>query len=138
MQALLDLLKTVYELSSLQVLYDTMEHHVRGLESLRWSHETYRDLLIPIVLGKLPCDMRTNLTRDHDSHEWKFQQFRESILKEIRILQAIPIQELLLQLPIHFSLKPKEDHLSPHNLHHQEQGGSIRSARTLTQHTSAV
>ena len=87
MQALLDLPKPVYELSSLQVFYDTMENHVRGLESLGRSHESYGDLLVPIVLGKLPCDMRTNLARDHDSHEWKFQQLRESILKEIRILE---------------------------------------------------
>jgi len=87
MQALLDLPKPIYELSSLQVFYDTMENHVRGLESLGRSHESYGDLLVPIVLGKLPCDMRTNLARDHDSHEWKFQQLRESILKEIRILE---------------------------------------------------
>ena len=87
MQALLDLPKPVYELSSLHVFYDTMENHVRGLESLGRSHETYGDLLVPIVLGKLPSDMRTNLARDHDSHEWKFQQLRESILKEIRILE---------------------------------------------------
>ena len=83
MQALLDLPKPIYELSSLQVFYDTMENHVRGLESL----ESYGDLLVSIVVGKLPCDMRTNLARDHDSHEWKFQQLRESILKEIRILE---------------------------------------------------
>ena len=87
MQALLDLPKPIYELSSLQVFYDTMENHVRGLESLGRSHESYGDLLVPIVLGMLPCDMRTNLARDHDSHEWKFQQLRESILKEIRILE---------------------------------------------------
>ena len=80
MQALLDLPKPVYELSSL-------ENHVRGLESLGRSHESYGDLLVPIVLGKLPYDMRTNLARDHDSHEWKFQQLRKSILKEIRILE---------------------------------------------------
>lgn len=60
---------------------------MRGLESIGRSHESYGDLLVPIVLGKLPCDMRTNLARDHDSHEWKFQQLRESILKEIRILE---------------------------------------------------
>ena len=87
MQALLDLPKPVYELSSLQAFYDTIENHVRGLESLGRAHETYGDLFIPIVLGKLPCDMRTNLARDHESHEWEFQQLRESILKEIRILE---------------------------------------------------
>lgn len=88
MQALLDLPNPVYELSSLQLFYDTMENHVRGLESLGRSHETYGDLLVPIVLAKLPSDMRTNLACDHDGPEWKFQQLRESILKEIRILEV--------------------------------------------------
>ena len=65
-----------------------MENHVRGLESLGRSHETYGDLLVPMVLGKLPSDMSTNLARDHDGPEWKFQQLRESILKEIWILEV--------------------------------------------------
>ena len=146
MQALLDLPKPVYELSSLQVFYDTMENHVRGLESLGRSHESYGDLLVPIVLGKLPCDMRTNLARDHDSHEWKFPQLRESILKKIRILEigvhTNPSSHThtgaLAELPTPFSPKPKEDHLSLHHLNHQEQGGNVHTARVLTQHTSAA
>ena len=87
MQALLDLSNHVYQLANLQLFYDTMENHVRGLESLGRSHETYGDLLVPITLGKLPSDMRTNLARDHDSPEWKLKELRESILKEIRILE---------------------------------------------------
>ncbi|CAB4001733.1 Hypothetical predicted protein, partial [Paramuricea clavata] len=60
MQCLLDLQNPNYELASLQLFYDTMENHIRG----------------------------TNLARDHDSPEWKFTQLRESIRKEIRILEA--------------------------------------------------
>ena len=88
MQSLLDLPNPKYELASLQLFYDTMESHIRGLESLGRSHSSYGDLLVPIVLGKLPQQIRTNLARDHNSPEWKFQQLRESILKEIRILEA--------------------------------------------------
>ena len=54
MQANLYLLNPVYELSSLQLFYETMENYVRGLESLERSHETYGDPLVPIVLGKIP------------------------------------------------------------------------------------
>jgi hypothetical protein len=61
-----------YELSSLQPFYDTMENHIRGLESLGKSHNNYGDLLVPIVLGKLPHQFRTNLALDHDSPKWKF------------------------------------------------------------------
>ena len=88
MQSLLDQTNPKYELASLQLFNDTMETHIRGLESLGKSHNNYGDLLVPIVLGKLPHQIRTNLARDHDSPEWKFKQLRESILKEIRILEA--------------------------------------------------
>ena len=66
-----------------------MENHVRGLESLGRSHESYGDLWVPIILGKLPHEWRKkNLAHEHDSPEWKFQEPRDAIVKEIRILQA--------------------------------------------------
>jgi hypothetical protein len=79
MQSLLDLQNPNYELASLQLFYDTMENHIKWLESLEKSHNNYGDLLVPIVLGKLPHQLRTKLARDHDSPEWKFAQLRESI-----------------------------------------------------------
>jgi hypothetical protein len=72
MQSLLDLQNPNYELASLQLFYDTMENHIKWLESLEKSHNNYGDLLVPIVLGKLPHQLRTNLARTHDSPEWKF------------------------------------------------------------------
>ena len=50
-----------------------MKTHIRGLESLGKSHNNYGDLLVPIVLGKLPHQITTNLARDHDSPEWQFK-----------------------------------------------------------------
>ena len=88
MQALLDIASPANQLTSLQLFYDTMENHVRGLESLGRSHESYGDLLVPIILGKLPHELRKNLAREHDNPEWKFQELREAIVKEIRILEA--------------------------------------------------
>ena len=39
-------------------------------------------------MGMLPHQVRTNLARDHGSPEWKFEQLRQSILKELMILEA--------------------------------------------------
>ena len=50
MQSLLDLPNPNYELTSLQLLYDTMENNIWGLESLRRTYNSYGDLLAPIVL----------------------------------------------------------------------------------------
>ena len=63
MQALLDLTSPTNQLASLQLFY------ARVLELLGRSHETYGDLLVPIVWGKLPHELRQNLARDHDTVE---------------------------------------------------------------------
>ena len=58
MQALLNLPKPANNHSSLQTFYDTIENHVRGLSSLGKSSETYGSLLTPIILNKLPNEIK--------------------------------------------------------------------------------
>jgi hypothetical protein len=59
MQSLPDLQNPNYELASFQLFYDTMENHIMGLELLGKSHSNHGDLLVPIVLGKLPHQLGT-------------------------------------------------------------------------------
>ena len=58
MLSLLNVPNPIYELTSLQLFYDTMETHFRGLESLKKSHDNYGDILVRIVLGKLPHQVK--------------------------------------------------------------------------------
>ena len=88
MQALLGLSSTANTLSSLQSFYDTVENHIRALSSLGKSPESYGDLLTPIIFGRLPREVQKNLARDHDSGEWKINEMRSSIMKEIQILET--------------------------------------------------
>lgn len=88
MQALLDLPTPSNNAASLRQLYDTIESHIRGLESLGKSKETFGDFLIPIIFGKLPSVVRRNLTRDHTSEQWNIDELRSSIEKEIIILES--------------------------------------------------
>ena len=88
MQALLNLPRPTSELSSLRQFYDFMETHVRGLTSLGKSQDSYSDLLVPIILGKLPNELRRNLAREHSNPKWTFPQLREAIYKEIKILET--------------------------------------------------
>ena len=85
MRALLEMPNT---LNSLRMFHDTIESHSRGLSSLGKSEDTYGDLLVPIILGKLPKDTRQNLARDTDTPEWTFPQLMSAILREIRILET--------------------------------------------------
>ena len=53
MQALLEMPSPSNTLASLRNFYDSVESHIRGLASLGKSEQSYGDLLIPIVIGKL-------------------------------------------------------------------------------------
>ena len=61
--------------------------HTRSLSSLGKSRETYGSLLVPIILNKLPADVRVNLARQHGSDEWTIDELQGALLTEIRILE---------------------------------------------------
>ena len=88
MQALLDTRSPNGQLEDLQKFYDTLETHIRGLASLGKAQESYGDLLIPIILGKLPNDVRKNLAREHETLDWTIDQLRNALQKELRIVEA--------------------------------------------------
>ena len=88
MQALLDLQAPTNTAASLQQLLDTIESHIRGLESLGKDKSSFGDFLIPIVFGKLPTVIRKNLTRDHPSEQWNIDDLCRAIEKEVTVLES--------------------------------------------------
>ena len=46
--------------------YDAFEEYITGQESLRVNPESYGNLLIPIVVEKLPKEVRRITTRSHN------------------------------------------------------------------------
>ena len=88
MQALLNIPTPTNSLTSIRQFHDTIENHMRGLSALGKSEETYGDLLIPIILGKLPAKLQRNLAREQNNGTWTINLLRQAILKEIRIMEA--------------------------------------------------
>ena len=88
MQALLEIPQPRNQLTSLRKFYDKMESYVRGLEAIGQSQETYGKLLVPIILNKLPGEVRRNLSREHKSNTWILYELRQSIREEINIMDA--------------------------------------------------
>ena len=88
MQAVLDLPSPTNTLTSLQHFHDSVESHIRSLSSLGKDRESYGDLLIPIIMGKLSVETRKNLARDHSNSEWRLNELQDAILKEIHILET--------------------------------------------------
>ena len=88
MEALLSLPSPTDHLSSLRLFYDSIETHIRGLEALGKTTETYGDILVPIIQNKLPNEIKRNLARQNGNKEWRFDNLRKAILNEIEILEA--------------------------------------------------
>ena len=65
----------------LRNLYDRVERHIRSLLTAGIPQENYGPLLIPIVLEKLPDDIKLEVSRKSGTKRWKTDEFLE-ILEE--------------------------------------------------------
>jgi len=67
-----------------------VETHIQGLSSLGKSEHSYGDLLIPVVMEKVPVEVQRNLAREHLNSTWNLPDLMAAILEEIRILETGP------------------------------------------------
>ena len=88
MHALMNLSSPKNDIKGLREFHDAIENHVRGLLALGWTTRSYEALLVPMVLGKLLSDTRKNLAREHSNLDWTIDELRDSIAREIRVLEA--------------------------------------------------
>lgn len=88
MQALLDLPAPVNTISSLRSFYDKTEIYIRGLESLGQMESLYGALLVPVIMKKIPDEIRKNMVREHGSSNWSLSDLRKCFLKELNVMEA--------------------------------------------------
>ena len=87
MQALIGLSNPSNTLTALQLFHDSVEGHIKSLESLGTSQDQYEAMLVPIILKKLSPETRKNLARGHNSTQWTLSDLQEAILREVHILE---------------------------------------------------
>ena len=75
-------------LSSLRFVYDSLSVHVRGLQSVGISSDQYGSLLIPIIMAKLPNDVRLAIARKASSNVWKIDELLNTIKFEVEAREA--------------------------------------------------
>ena len=88
MQALLKLPAPSRKVSSLRNFHDKMETYIRSLEAMGQNQENYGNLLVPVVLDKMPSEVRRQLTCENGDNDWVLADLRRSINSEIGILEA--------------------------------------------------
>ncbi|XP_070569541.1 uncharacterized protein [Ptychodera flava] len=95
MTALWQIPQPTSDINSLRLFYDTLESHIRGLQSLGKEENAYGELLIPMIRDKLPNNIRKQIARDHGNKAWTLPELRKAILREIDAIQAgVPLDEL--------------------------------------------
>ena len=87
MQALVELNSPRNNLLSLQLFYDCVQSHFRSLESLGTPQDMYGSMLVPIILRKLPAEVRRNLARSHGTEKCTLTELQSFILHELWILE---------------------------------------------------
>ena len=75
-------------LGPLRYVYDKISVHVRGLASMGVSSKEYGSLLIPIIMSKLPSDVRLQISRKSTNEVWKIDELLDTIKSEIDAREA--------------------------------------------------
>ena len=87
MEALTKIIKIASgsEIKKLRHLYDVVEANVRGLESMEITSDMYGCFLTPVLLQKLPEELRIVITRNLGSETWELKDILKELQKELHI-----------------------------------------------------
>ncbi|CAB3997663.1 Hypothetical predicted protein [Paramuricea clavata] len=76
-------LRSSTDTKGLRRLYDQIEAHVRGLKSLDVPDTEYGALLLPILIGKIPDEIRILLGRKMTGESWNLNTLLENFREEL-------------------------------------------------------
>ena len=82
--------------TSLRFVYDQISVHVRGLSSLGVASDQYGGLLIPVIMAKLPNEIRVRVARETKGSVWKIDGILEIIKQEVEareMSEGVKVQE---------------------------------------------
>ena len=76
------------KLDTLRLVYDKISVHTRGLATLGISADQYGSLLIPVIMSKLPSEIRLQIARNTTQDVWKIDELLGIIKKEVEAREA--------------------------------------------------
>ena len=85
MESLLQLspVTSIAEIKKIRMIYDHVEANVKGLDALGIAPGTYGSLLVPVMMNKLPEELRLIITRHFKGGEWNLTELLETPKGEI-------------------------------------------------------
>ena len=85
MENLLELpvVSSVTDVKGIRQLYDKVEIDIRGSQALGIEAEQYGSLLIPVLLSKVPQELRLIISRKFDTQEWNLDELLKVFKTEV-------------------------------------------------------
>ena len=74
---------TWHKPGELRIIYDKIKIDVRGLESLGVKAEQYGSFLIPMIMSRLPAEVRLHVARVSTMDVWEINQLLKVIQAEV-------------------------------------------------------
>ena len=71
------------ELLNLPLVYDKISVNVRGIEALGVGQEQYGSLLIPVIMAKLPSNIRLQIARITKRDVWHMDELLRVVKEEV-------------------------------------------------------
>ena len=71
------------ETGKLRKLYDEIEVRIRGLQSMGIQADSYGTLLVPVLLSKLPDDVKLEISRGVEDGKWNLDDLLKKLITEI-------------------------------------------------------
>ena len=78
-----DPVTSAQNVKGLRHLYDLVESHVRSLNSLGVTSDSYGNLLSPVLLNKLPPELRLIVSHEVSESDWSLDALMKAIVQEI-------------------------------------------------------
>ena len=82
------------DLKYLRELYNNIDTQVRSLKSLGMDPDSYGPMLIPVVMSKLPENLKLNITRQFGQDLWDIKLILESFKNELAVLEKINLTKV--------------------------------------------
>ena len=67
----LDTISSIFDLKNLRKVYDEVETQIRSLENLGLDPKSYGSLFVPVLMSKLPNELKLLISRQFGKNIWE-------------------------------------------------------------------
>ncbi|XP_065180252.1 uncharacterized protein LOC135810689 [Sycon ciliatum] len=101
------------DLRRLRRLYDTFESNIRSLRSLGVKSEAYGALLAPVLMSRLPDELRLIISREVEEENWELDILLHHIHGELRARERVQLEKFPNKGPEEKAVSASFTHGSP-------------------------